>query len=339
MLNNDCNLKCPYCFAEECRDTLAKQQSENISISNFLRAVNFVTKTDRHIGLIGGEPTIHPEFSEILEIACSHEKINSITLFTNGINLEPFMEQLLHPKVGILINLNSPTIVGQKNYDRIIKNIETLMEKYGDNPRITIGYNIYEEEPDFDYIIQALRKFKFTKLRISTVVPNSIDKRNVKPLDYFHKMKNGLFELLVALKYYGVVPMSDCNFIPLCVYTENELKWLEQSFAPLADQYKMKCNLLEDRVCHMGPIDIFPNLQISRCFGMSENLRLDMKDFKDLSEVRNYFLFAIENPSFNIVTDDDCLDCKKRKTLQCSGGCLAFKTEELEKWQNKKGNI
>jgi len=46
--------------------------------------------TDRtRIGIIGGEPTLHPQFEEILNIITnfSNEYENQYILFTNGIKL------------------------------------------------------------------------------------------------------------------------------------------------------------------------------------------------------------------------------------------------------------
>ena len=59
------------------------------------------------IGLIGGEPTLHPEFINILKQTnafCSFTKSHSI-LFTNGILLNKYLPYI-GPNMSILININ-----------------------------------------------------------------------------------------------------------------------------------------------------------------------------------------------------------------------------------------
>lgn len=55
---------------------LINKNSINISLENFNKAVDFVTRTGPvSIGLIGGEPTLHPDFEEIFFRLLEKEKI------------------------------------------------------------------------------------------------------------------------------------------------------------------------------------------------------------------------------------------------------------------------
>ena len=61
---NYCNLKCPYCFA----DDMIQEKTKNIDLDDFREMLRFLSKTpDNHVGIIGGEPTLHPNFSDILK--------------------------------------------------------------------------------------------------------------------------------------------------------------------------------------------------------------------------------------------------------------------------------
>lgn len=64
FLTRKCNLKCPYCFADE----FVNQKNQDVTLENFKKILNFikVDKTSK-VGLIGGEPTLHPKFNEILD--------------------------------------------------------------------------------------------------------------------------------------------------------------------------------------------------------------------------------------------------------------------------------
>ena len=60
LLTYSCNLRCPYCFANE----FVGKENTDITIENLLKVVSFITRTGpANIGLIGGEPTLHPGYS------------------------------------------------------------------------------------------------------------------------------------------------------------------------------------------------------------------------------------------------------------------------------------
>ena len=65
-ITNYCNLKCPYCFAND----MINEQKKNIELNNYIKLLHYLTEYNniKEIGIIGGEPTLHPFFKEILII-------------------------------------------------------------------------------------------------------------------------------------------------------------------------------------------------------------------------------------------------------------------------------
>ena len=111
MLTYRCNLRCSYCFANE----FVGKESTDISLENFLKAVSFITSSgEPRIGLIGGEPTVHPGFRVIMDLLIANPKVQYIEVFTNGLLIDRFIEQLVHPKVDVCINCNSPDMIREK---------------------------------------------------------------------------------------------------------------------------------------------------------------------------------------------------------------------------------
>ena len=70
MLNQVCNLACPYCFANEFvgrSEKSLKSDKSQITEENFRIALDFAIKSrETRLGLIGGEPTLHPKFEEFV---------------------------------------------------------------------------------------------------------------------------------------------------------------------------------------------------------------------------------------------------------------------------------
>ena len=64
MMTDVCNLRCPYCFANE----FVNKDRNEISEEAFDKAVDFIVGDGSHssVGLIGGEPTIHSNFEYLV---------------------------------------------------------------------------------------------------------------------------------------------------------------------------------------------------------------------------------------------------------------------------------
>lgn len=316
MINNNCNLKCSYCFAEDC-----KRDLQQMSFFDFQKAVNFITKTSDRIGIIGGEPTIHPEIKNILRSLIMNNKVQTVTLFTNGTNLEPIIDELCDRKINMLINFNDKDISSEHQLNKIKKNLE-LMKEYGIDNKISLGVNIYKENQNFDELISLLRQYDRKGLRISVVIPNSEEKKDMPPLEYFKLMKPTLMNLLIEILDLGIAPTVDCNFIPSCVFDEEERQLLQNKI----NENNINTNLLTTSKCSQV-IDILPNLNISRCFGVSQ-VQIHLSEVNDCFEAMNYFQHNIDSPCMLKPADDSCKTCKDFKFGQCSGGCLAYKMKE-----------
>ena len=158
ILTSYCNLHCPYCFASKMIKT---EDIKNIPLEQFKKTLNWIGEDDDEIGLIGGEPTLHPQFKEILNIIeeySQHRKTpHGFTLFTNGIYLDKYIYDLPQ-NMGILINVNQPEAMTTEQYSKMIKNISTLsrMGWTVNNPsyqkRVTIGCNICQEITDYNFL-------------------------------------------------------------------------------------------------------------------------------------------------------------------------------------------
>ena len=84
MITKRCNLNCGYCFANE---FVNSDNSTDIDIDGFKKILDFILSdgSEKRIGLIGGEPTLHHRFGDILDILLSEERADRVILYTNGI--------------------------------------------------------------------------------------------------------------------------------------------------------------------------------------------------------------------------------------------------------------
>lgn len=333
MLTYRCNLKCPYCFANE----FVNKNKTDISIENFETAVNFLTKNGKtSIGLIGGEPTLHPDFKEIIKKLLANRKIEEVTVYTNGILLGEYIYELVHPKVRILVNCNSPTEIGESNYKKIVDNLDTLFNKYYMKDRINLGINLYSDNLNYQYMIELLKRYQLHRVRISITVPDFSTVGDVDVIDYFKQRKPFLLEFFKNMDSIQVLPYYDCNKPPFCIWNEEERSWIENyvSKYPVSE-----CNLIGRKSTCWPVIDILPDLKAVRCFGMSDFLKLNIADFEDITDLASYFLNEIDANIYNICKSEMCVNCYERKVRHCVSGCLGFKSHKINQINNYISNL
>lgn len=310
-LLNRCNLRCPYCFA----DSYMADESTDIDISTFCSLLDFAAD-DGEVGIIGGEPLLHKNFDGILKECVNDMRLHRITVFTNGIFIDRHIDALSHPKVQLLINVNSRRDIGEKSFERMDANIGELLRQkpYG----ISLGINVYEKEQDFSDILYLLEKYSFERVRVSVVIPHDKKQGGIK---YFLEMKPTLLKLYGELAKLGVCPCYDCNAIPECVYTDEERKQLER--LPFANSFERDIFLGKRSVCS-PVIDIYPDRSATRCFGCYDMVRVKIDDFESIGDLRNFFFKEIDARLVQKYPSEKCKSCYKNKVFGCFGGCLCY---------------
>ena len=104
-INEHCNLACPVCFAES-----SPQKSRHLSVATVARMLDALVASEGEPDLVqisGGEPTLHPEFFQILDEARARP-IRHVMINTNGLRIaqEPdFVAQLATRKRGLEVYL------------------------------------------------------------------------------------------------------------------------------------------------------------------------------------------------------------------------------------------
>ena len=80
-ITNHCNLECPICIVQNrnnynmSRDEMGRILDGLIEKEGSLETINFS----------GGEPTLHPQFMELLDMAVAREEISRVSISTNGL--------------------------------------------------------------------------------------------------------------------------------------------------------------------------------------------------------------------------------------------------------------
>jgi len=159
-----CNLRCVYCMPEQGVQFMPHGQI--LTYEEMLHLVRLCAQQGiRKVRLTGGEPLIRKEFIGFVERLCNIERLEEITLTTNGVFLKDFARGLRD--CGICrINVSMDTlkpdrfrqITGRDDFDRVWEGIEEA-ERAGFNPiklNVVVMRGINDDEVlDFAHLIRV----------------------------------------------------------------------------------------------------------------------------------------------------------------------------------------
>lgn len=305
-ITNYCNLQCPYCFADK---FIKEEDKEMISLEQLSTILEFLSKSSTgRVGLIGGEPTLHPRFSDILDLVnkfCVMYKTRCV-VFTNGINLYDYARNI-GGNIGCLVNANHPDIIGASKWESLKKSLDRVQLCAGSDS-ITLGINLYPDMIDYDYIFELLKRYKRTRVRTSYVAP-TCQFSNIDKHEYYEEAKNIFIPFVERAKSEGITVRLDCNHIPRCYFKEGELSLIDS----VVEGFHTYCEPV---------VDITPDMKFTACFGAYE--LFDLRDFDNMLEVERFLRYKKLYPLAEANCSGKCSTCNKHQNLSCQGGCLAF---------------
>lgn len=316
-ITNYCNLKCSYCFAND----MINESHKTMSIENYIKILKYLTEQNKenNIGIIGGEPTLHPQFKNILieSNQCGIANNVNFTLFTNGIELEQYIPYIGN-NINILINCNN--LFTQEQAAKFYSTLTHCAELgWFDTRKVTCGCNLFPEETKYHWIWYLVDTFNLKFLRCSVVSPSGQyshwrDKKD----DYFKWMKPIFINFCKEAKKRNVKLGLDCGYIPSCYFTKEEFELIMQVINNPQYDIEIGCNPV---------MDITPDLNIIPCFG-SYNYTIPLNFENNWIGLMRYINYNCNIPKTLNNIQGPCATCNKICNFQCQGGCLAFSSPE-----------
>lgn len=310
LLNNFCNFDCPYCFANNVRD----EDADKMSMEDFKWVINFINESNTDsVRLIGGEPTMHPEFVEMFLEASRQPNINHIHIFTNGSYKDRYNELFYLAskrlkRFSALINFNDPGISGDRKYESMRRNVRKLTNM--PNTDVTLGINFYKPDQDYRHILDTAEQYNINQLRWALTVPQVTDNLDVK--DHFDKNSDVIVEFIKDAVQRGIDPHPDCTSAPVCALSDEQIRELSL----------IGHGNLRTRAC--SPIiDIKPDLTAIRCFAM-DDYSIDVKDYDNIMQLKKHFTRVVDSQYQNEPLIDECETCTHFQNEGQTCACLAY---------------
>ena len=299
-----CNQNCPYCFTIDHRGR-PRSGRDFLALEDLAERLDFLKRSG--IGearLMGGEPTLHPQFVELVERARAAGF--KVVVFSNGLMPERALDCLASlPVAGctVLVNVNDPVLAGEKAHARRRAAIERLGE------RALLGFNIYRPDFRLDFLLPLIAETGCRPaVRLGLAQPClSGDNQYVHPRQYVAiGARIASFARLAAGD--GVTLEFDCGFVR-CMFAERDLEALKASGADVG----WRCNPILD-------VDI--EGQVIHCYPLFGLGSRPLTPESDATALRSAFV-SLTRPYRQAGVFQECSTCPFKASGECPGGCLA----------------
>lgn len=300
-LTTACNRDCACCFARAER----RSAVSHMTVETFVRALDFLERSGIHEArLLGGEPTLHPLFVELAEMALARGL--RVLVFSNGLMPEPVLRRLESAppeRVAVLLNV-SERDPGQA----------AALRRLG--PRVTLGFNIHAPAFDVAFLLEWICGFGLSPgLRFGLAHP-AVRESNVwlHPRQY-SAVGERLARFAREAAGAGVRISFDCGFVP-CMFPGGDLKAVD----PASDA-GMRCSPV---------LDLLPDGRIISCYPLADVACAPLPEQETADTVRRRFAAKLE-PYRRLGVYRECAGCAWRESGRCAGGCLAAALQRLRR--------
>jgi MoaA/NifB/PqqE/SkfB family radical SAM enzyme len=137
LLTNRCNLRCAYCFAQE---RLQENRNQVMALADVAKVIGFLKRSDHPIfRAMGGEPTLHPEFPRIVEMALGDEmRVDVLSNATWPEDYNDLFRRISPRRLFFLLNIDHPDNYAPAQWERIERNLAAVAARES----VTLSFNL-----------------------------------------------------------------------------------------------------------------------------------------------------------------------------------------------------
>lgn len=311
LLTEKCVRNCPYCFA---RDHMTGSGDRELSWDNLIYVADFMEASgDKKLSLLGGEPTLHPQFVDFTLYLLARGF--RVSVFTSGIlsksaldNAAGALDRFSHEQLQFVCNINDPEQTGTPEAETDA--LHRFLSVFG--PQTAVSFNIYRVDFQMDYVISCVNRYGMNRnLRLGLAHPIPESRNQFVSPEALSDVFRRLAEYMPLFDRHRIRIGFDCGF-PLCKVDDALLAPL---FRSSDNGIRFKCG---------SAIDIGPDLSLWSCFPLGAFHKRSLLEFNSMREILDFYLKrnqAIRSEIAGIY--EACEACRFREEDRCSGGCLA----------------
>ena len=266
LVTENCNAKCSHCF------NAAYRENKEIDLTTYSRLCEYLASNKiQRVKIMGGEPTVHSSFEEIIAISQTH--FESIIIFTNALN-----DRIsnIHPRNDDAIVFNFRFISSRFNKDKFLMNqpgrrrieiqissktnIENIINRllyFKDIPNLKINLTLDCMEDVFENKCALERNFATVSNFINNnlgcdyiidhIIPSCLFGDKIKTPDALCSIKcAGLIDSSLKLRYCNQFEKPLCDILD----TSGEFIPFEQIVSHLKIGYDAKISMSRSMRCN-----------------------------------------------------------------------------------------
>lgn len=302
MLTNICNMNCEFCFAKI-------DAPDEMSVENAVLLHSLVKEWGLlSVGLLGGEPTLHSQFEEVINIFSSLEI--PMTLFTNGIVSEDVSKFVRDTKE---INIIVVNLVSLED------SVHEFVEMNNGNT-MTVGTTV-DAQFDGRDTLDFINRHDIKNVRLG--LANPVCGTDGTPLNSYLSIGD-MDAVAASISCFsqeclakGVELIIDCC-VPLCMFTDEQLGGLYRHTQTI------------NSVCS-PTVDVGTDLKVWRCFATS-NYHNDkyIHEFESFLDVFTHL--DKQFIDYQILGGwGMCDNCPQHELRRCQGGCIGHSIKRKER--------
>ncbi|MCK4836877.1 MAG: radical SAM protein, partial [Candidatus Aminicenantes bacterium] len=231
IFNSYCNRNCVYCFAQKKNEGPYKQ----LSLDNLVIISDFLEKSHTNqVTVLGGEPTLHPEFNLFLRYLISRGF--TISVFSNGMINPPVLKeireiihewQLDYKKLKFIINVNEPKYRSVQENEMEEKTFQELSQF------ISLSFNIFEKSCNMDFLVDLILDFNLIpRIRLGLAAPILGKENKFLPIKDYRIIAGKIIKLSELCQQNSIDFGFDCGF-PLCIFSDENIGKLYKNMTRL----------------------------------------------------------------------------------------------------------
>ncbi len=310
-LTYECNIQCSYCYAIN----MKKGAPPFLKIEDFKKVLDWGLKQElEFISFTGGEPTVHPYFTEIVKLL--ENKPISCYFSTNNLFSDEILQALYSEKiVNINVHINNREFYTEDKLKIFISNMANLK---GRDKDIYFRYNLLDkEEKNWEFVFNLADEFSIKQINFALPFPNQDRSNN-------HVSSQELRQYGKAIiKFVRQCATKDIRArlakpLPFCMFNHDEVKELIlcESLIPI-------CTVTQNHYTYNLVVN--PDLSVMPCIALDFNLTKKLTDFSSLESIGEYYSHYVDKYQKREFFPE-CHTCGLYYTYQCQGACLSYKS-------------
>ena len=299
IVNYQCNCNCDYCFAKPFLESTSYME-----MREFKRVLRFLKRSGySFIRIFGGEPTLHPDFIELVRYADT--LFGNFFVLTHGFVEKEITDRLTEfSSVRYVCNYAARKFSGRPESD-----LTHFLKTLGKYTTLGVTYTGDVSPGEIDAWIETINKYNLKRLLRFGIASPDCERSNAF-IDFTEDRKKFNEDLqLVAGKLFeaGINLAQDCTSVPLCKLDDATIALWKRNFG-------------KDMLTSCAPpSDYMPGGMVSSCFGTA-TFQAPFSRYKTGQEFQAYFMRLHRLLEDNIIIEP-CSRCRYFR-LSCSGGCL-----------------